>query len=77
MDCSNRLRNNRGKLKNADDHLASWAIDETGTVDTTLLLNIKENEEQLSDTEQLEKRRVQEAGVLDKVLKIHGIAPAS
>jgi hypothetical protein len=68
---ADRLRNNRGKLANADDLLTSWAIDKTGMINASLFHSTKENEEQRSATEQQERRRVREAVVSDNVLRIH------
>ncbi len=74
---ADRLRNNRGKLANADDLFTSWAIGETGMVNASLFHSTKENKEQRSATEQQERRRVREAVVSDNVLRIHGTAPGS
>jgi hypothetical protein len=74
---ADRLRNNRGKLANADDLLTSWAINETEMVNASLFHSTRENEEQRSAMEQQERRRVREAVVSDNVLRIHGTAPGS
>ncbi len=67
-----------GKLSTVDDHLVSWALDETGTVDKTILLDSsKENIEQQQEVKRMEKIRVWEAGVPDEVLQVHGTAPKS
>ncbi len=63
-----------------DDHLvlATWAIDETGTVDATFLLN-RESEinKQLVLTEHQEQNRVMELGISEEVLQDRGVAPPS
>jgi hypothetical protein len=67
-----------GKLSTVDNHLVSWTLDKTGTVDATILLDSsKENIEQQQEVERVEKIRVREAGVPDKVLQVHGTAPKS
>ncbi len=55
----------------------TWALDETGTIDTSLLCNNYENKEQLALAEQQEGNRVTGLGVLEEVLLIHGAAPAT
>jgi hypothetical protein len=70
----------RGKLTCADDHLvsAAWAVDETGTVDTSFLLHSESDiSEQLAITELQERNRVTELGISEEVLKVHGVAPQS
>ncbi len=42
----------RGKLRGVDDNLVTWALDETGTIDTSLLCNNYENKERLALAEQ-------------------------
>jgi hypothetical protein len=65
------------KTRSIDNHLVSWALDETGTVDAMLFQNTRESEEQLAQKERMERVRVSEAGIPDEVLKIHGTAPTS
>jgi hypothetical protein len=60
----------RGKVQGVDDTLVSWALGETGTVDTSPLCRNHDNSERLALTEQ------QEAGVPKEVLWVHGIAPS-
>jgi hypothetical protein len=57
--------------------LVSWAFDETGTVNSSLLLNGMEVNEQATLVELQEKGQDKELGISDKVLKVHGVAPAS
>ncbi len=57
--------------------MVSWALDETGTVNSSLLLNGMETNKQAMLVELQGKNRVEELGILDKVLKVHGVAPAS
>ncbi len=60
------------------NYLVSWALDETGTVDSSLILNGTEANEQAALIELVQGRgRVHESGILDKVLKVHRVAPAS
>jgi hypothetical protein len=68
---------NVGTAKSADKHLVSWALDKTGMVDVILLQNTRESEEQLAQTEWMERVRVSDTGIPDKVLRIHGTAPKS
>jgi hypothetical protein len=76
---SNRANRFRkvGQSKGVDDHLVSWALDETGTVDATIFEKSKVNAEELERTERMERIRVSEAGIPDEVLKVHGSAPKS
>jgi hypothetical protein len=57
--------------------LVSWALDKTGTVNSSLLLNGTEANKQATLVELQEKGQVEELGISDKVLKVHGVAPAS
>jgi hypothetical protein len=66
----------RGKVQGVDDTLVSWALDKTGTVDTSPLCRNHDNSEQLVLTEQQERSRVMGAGVPEEVLRVHGIAPS-
>ncbi len=74
--CTNRF-SGQGRLKGGDDNLVTWALDETGTVDTSLLCNNHENNEQLVIVEQQEGNRVTGIGFPEEVMQIHGAAPAS
>jgi hypothetical protein len=65
------------KVSSVDDNLVSWALDETGTINSTLLLNRTEMNERVALVELQEKVRVEELGILDEVLKVHGVAPAT
>jgi hypothetical protein len=67
----------RGSICGVKDNLVSWALDETGTVDTSLLCNSNENTKQIALAKQQERNRVMELGVPEEVLRIHGVAPAS
>jgi hypothetical protein len=63
-----------------DDHLvlAAWAVDKTGTVDASFLLNSEsEINERLALTEHQEQNKVMELGTSEKVLQVHGVAPPS
>ncbi len=53
------------------------ALDETGMVNSSLLLNGTEASEQATLDKLQEKGRDKELGILDEVLKVHGVAPAS
>jgi hypothetical protein len=46
-------------------------------VNSSLLLNGTEVNERVALVELQEKVRVEELGILDKVLKVHGVAPTS
>ncbi len=67
----------REKLKGVDDNLVTWALDKTGTIDSSLLCNNYENKERLALAEQQEGNRVTGLGVPEEVLLIHGAAPAT
>jgi hypothetical protein len=60
-----------------DNDLVSWAIDETGTVDLSLILNGTGANKTVVLIELQERGRVQELGILDGMFKVHGVAPAS
>jgi hypothetical protein len=53
-----------------DNHLVSWAIDETGMVDLSLILNGTGTNEQVALIELQEGGRIQELGIFDEVLKV-------
>ena len=55
----------------------AWALDETGTVHTSLLCKKYEHGEQLALFEEQEECRVPGLGVPEEVLQVHGVAPAS
>jgi len=56
----------------------SWALNETGTIDPTLLsTNSTEMNECVALVELQEKVRVEELGISDEVLKVHGTNPAT
>jgi hypothetical protein len=68
----------KDKISSVDDNLVSWALDETGTIDPTLLsTNSTEMNERVVLVELQEKVRVEELGISDEVLKVHGTAPAT
>ena len=67
----------RGNLRGVDVGLVNSALDETGTIDTSLFCNTYENNERLALAEQQEATRVTELGVPEEVLQIHGEAPGS
>jgi hypothetical protein len=67
----------RGKLRGVDDNLVIWALDETGTIDSSLLCNNYKNKERLALAEQQEGNRVTGLGVPEEVLLIHRAAPAT
>jgi hypothetical protein len=76
----NRVNQFRGKDKSMDDHLvlAAWAVDKTGTVDASFLLNSEsEINERLALTEHQEQNRVMVLGISDEVLQVHSVAPSS
>ncbi len=52
-------------------------IDETGMVDLSIILNGTGANQQVVLAELQQRSRVQEFEILDKVLKVHGVAPAS
>jgi hypothetical protein len=55
----------------------AWALDKTGTINTLQFLSIEEKHECNALIEQQEKIRVRELGLPNKVLRAHGVAPAS
>ncbi len=72
----NRFKGKR-KLHGVDDRTFAWALDETGTIDTSQILSAKETREQYLLIEQQEIDRVRELGLLDEVLRVRGVAPAT
>jgi hypothetical protein len=71
----NRANQYRRKFKSMDDHLvlAAWAVDETGMVDPSFLLNRESDiNERLALTEHQEQNRVMELGISEEVLQVHG-----
>jgi hypothetical protein len=63
-----------------DDHLvlAARAVDETGMVDASFLLNSeREINKQIAPTEHQEQNRLMVLGISDKVLQVHSVAPSS
>jgi hypothetical protein len=67
----------KGTLSSADVNQVSWALDKTGTVNLSLLLNGTEVNERVAFVELQEKIQVEELGILDEVIKVHGVAPTS
>jgi hypothetical protein len=65
------------KFRCANDNLISWPLDETGTIDSSLLLNRTEMDERMALVELQKKVRVDELGISEEVLKVHGVAPAT
>ena len=57
----------RGPTRGVDDSLVSWALDETGTVDTSFLCNNNENNKRIALAEQQERNRVLNLGVPKEV----------
>jgi hypothetical protein len=74
--CANRFTC-RGKLRGVDDNLVTWALDETGMIDSSLFCKNHENNKRLALVEQQEGNRVMGLGVPEEVLQIYGVAPAS
>ena len=68
---------NRGRLTRVDDSLMAWALDETGTVDTSLLCKKYEQGERLALVKQQEECWVTGLGVPEEVLWVHGVVPGS
>ncbi len=64
---ANRFKD-RGKLKGVDDKLVSWAMDETGTIDTSIFISNYDNNKRLALTEQQETNMVTSLGIPDEVL---------
>ena len=67
----------RGPIRGVDENLVSWAIDETGTIDTSFLCNNNENNEQIVLAELQERNMVLNLSIPEEVLRIHGTAPIS
>jgi hypothetical protein len=67
----------KGKLQSEEDRLLAWTPDKTGTINTLQFLSVQEKRERYTLIEQQEKNRVREFGLPDKVLRVHGVAPAS
>jgi hypothetical protein len=66
-----------GGIRQVDDNLVTWALDKTGTVDTSLFCSNHENNERLALVEQQEGNWIMGIGVPEEVVRIHGVAPAS
>jgi hypothetical protein len=64
---ANRFKGKR-KLHGVDDRTFAWALDKTGTIDTSQILSVKETCEKYLLIEQQEIDRVRELGLLDEVL---------
>jgi hypothetical protein len=56
--------------------LLAWALDKTGTIDTSQILSVKGTCKKCLLIEQQEIDRVRELGLLDEVLWVHLVAPA-
>ncbi len=67
----------KGKLQSEEDWLLAWTLDKTGTINTLQFLSVQEKRERYVLIEQQERNRVREFGLLDKVLRVNGVAPAS
>jgi hypothetical protein len=63
--CASKYRC-KGKLSGVDNNLVSWALDETGTVNLSLLLNGTEANKQARLNELEEKGQVEELGISDE-----------
>jgi hypothetical protein len=57
--------------------MLTWALDKTGTINTSQFLSVEEKHERNALIKQQEKNRLHELGLPDKVLRVHGVAPAS
>jgi hypothetical protein len=68
---------NRGTTCGINDNIIYWALDKTGTFDTSFLCNSNENTKQIVLVGQQERNRVTEISVPEEVLQIHGVAPAN
>jgi hypothetical protein len=66
----------KGSTHGVSNSLVSWALDETGMVNTSFLCNNDENTEQIALVDQQERSQVTELGVPEEVLRIHGAARA-
>ena len=77
LECQANQYRCKGKLQSEDDWLLAWALDKTGTIDILQILSVEEKRECHMLIEQQEKNRVHELRLPDKVLWVHGVAPAS
>ncbi len=77
LECWANRYKRKGQLHSEDNWLLAWALDETGTINTLQFLSVEEKHERTVLIEQQEKNRVRELGLLDEVLWVHGVAPAS
>ncbi len=60
-----------------DNWTFAWALDKTGTINTSQILSVKEIHEKNALIEQQEINRVRELGLSEEVLWVHGVALAS
>ncbi len=73
---ANRFKGKR-KLHGVNDRTFAWALDKTGTIDTSQILSVEETRKKYLLIEQKEIDRVRELGLLDEVLLVHGVALAT
>jgi hypothetical protein len=59
---------NRDSTCGTDSNVIHWALDKTGTIDTSFLCNSDDNSEQIALVGQQERNRVIETGVPEEVL---------
>jgi hypothetical protein len=64
-------------MSSVDDQLVFWALDETGMVNTSNLWNRTETIEGALLVELQERGWVEDLGISEEVLQVHGIAPKS
>jgi len=81
-----RYHNKDHHKEDSDDRLYDEAVDETGTIDTTKLLDTEtdktgEQKQRKTTTDSIEmmdmeiKEMVEMAGLSEEILEVHGIAP--
>ena len=68
-----RYRRKGQQLVDADQRLMDQAIDETGTVDTTLL---SDSDDDSTQNTLAEHEFLREKGIADELLNVHGVAPS-
>ncbi len=66
---------NKSDIPSADDQAYAQALDKTGTISSAILCKTTELRERMEEIEQQEISRVNETGIPEEILRVHGTAP--
>ena len=66
---------NKGGTLSVEDRFSTHASDKTGTINSAILYRETELHEHLEKIEQQEISRVDEIGIPEEILRVHGSAP--